>query len=158
MHDQDIIKKLQTLRAIKPNEDWVFSTRQQILTHARQTHQEQFSIFNFQFPKLLFQVPSLKFQALSAVTVAVFVLAVVVSFVFQKFWTFQDHSRDFIHKQAWTYLFVAVTNTIINTIFVYSLVEYAGFHYLWAQFVSNVIIACESFFVYKKFIFHTKII
>ena len=87
-----------------------------------------------------------------------FVLAVVVSFVFQKFWTFQDHSRDFIHKQAWTYLFVAVTNTIINTIFVYSLVEYAGFHYLWAQFVSNVIIACESFFVYKKFIFHTKII
>ena len=78
MHDQDIIKKLQTLRAIKPNEDWVFSTRQQILMHARQTHQEQLSIFNFQFPKLLFQVPSLKFQALSAVTVAVFVLAVVV--------------------------------------------------------------------------------
>ncbi|MDO8590606.1 MAG: GtrA family protein [bacterium] len=80
----------------------------------------------------------------------------IVSFVFQKFWTFSDHRREVMHIQAGAYLVVGIVNLGLNTLFIYLLVTYAGFHYLWAQIVSGVVIACQSFFVYKHLIFFKK--
>jgi len=85
-----------------------------------------------------------------------FLIAVVVSFILQKFWTFQNNSKTDLRRQAVTYITVAIINTGLNTLLVYLFVEYVGFHYLAGQFVSSGLIAFESFFVYQLFIFHDR--
>ena len=82
-----------------------------------------------------------------------FIVAFVVSFCFQKFWAFEDSSIEKIHSQMAVYFVVAVVNLCFNTFLIYSFVEYFGLHYLLAQIAAGVIIACESFFVYRLFIF-----
>lgn len=85
--------------------------------------------------------------------VLAFSLAFIVSFVFQKFWTFEDHSTDGVHVQAASYLLVALVNLCLNTLLIYFFVEFFGIHYLVAQIIASISIACESFFVYRRFIF-----
>lgn len=85
-----------------------------------------------------------------------FILAFIVSFTLQKFWVFEDRSRDQIHKQAVIYLTVAVTNLVLNTILLYMQVEYLGVYYVLAQLIASALIAVESFFVYKLVIFKKK--
>ncbi len=85
--------------------------------------------------------------------VLAFLIAVCVSFAMQKFWTFKDNSKDGLRGQMVIYISVAIINTIINTFLVYMFVEYVGLHYLAGQFISSGLIAFESFFVYKYFIF-----
>ncbi len=82
-----------------------------------------------------------------------FLIAVVVSFILQKFWTFQNNSKTDLHRQATIYMTVAIINTGLNTLLVYLFVEYVGLHYLAGQFFSSGLIALESFFVYQIFIF-----
>lgn len=82
-----------------------------------------------------------------------FIVAFVVSFCFQKFWAFEDSSTEKIHAQMAVYFMVAVVNLCLNTFLIYSFVEYFGLHYLLAQICAGIIIACESFFVYRLFIF-----
>lgn len=84
-----------------------------------------------------------------------FVAAFFVSFIFQKFWTFEDRSTDNMHGQAAVYLVVTTTNLCLNTALIYGFVEFIHIHYLFAQIIAGGIIACESFFVYRKFIFRT---
>lgn len=86
-----------------------------------------------------------------------FSLAFVVSFICQKFWTFEDHSTEAVHGQAAGYLLVALINLCINTFLIYCLVEFFSINYLIAQIIAGVAIACESFFVYRKFIFSKKV-
>lgn len=83
-----------------------------------------------------------------------FVIAFFVSFTLQKFWTFKDNSTDKIHKQATIYFGYALLGVIVNTIFVYTLVELLGAHYFVAQFISSGLIAVANFFVYRYFIFN----
>lgn len=85
--------------------------------------------------------------------VLAFILAFFVSFGLQKFWTFQDHSREGVSMQASVYLLIALANLALNTFLVYICVEHIGFHYLLAQIVASILIACESYFVYQKFVF-----
>ena len=92
------------------------------------------------------------FHYLISVVVA-FLIALIVSFILQKFWTFQDNSKANLHRQMLIYMVLAVTNTSLNTLLVYFFVEYGGWHYLLGQFFSSGLIAVESFFVYQVFIF-----
>lgn len=85
--------------------------------------------------------------------VGAFLIAVVVSFVLQKFWTFQDTSRGGLHKQASLYIAISIINTGINTFLVYLIVEHLGSHYILGQFLSSGLIALESFFVYQLVVF-----
>ncbi|MFA6404787.1 MAG: GtrA family protein [Candidatus Paceibacterota bacterium] len=85
-----------------------------------------------------------------------FSIAFIVSFTLQKFWTFQDVSKDQIHRQAMVYLTVALFNLFINTGLLYMQVEYLGIHYIVAQLIASVFIAVESFFIYQIFIFKKK--
>jgi len=85
-----------------------------------------------------------------------FLIAVVVSFILQKFWTFQNNSKADLRRQAVVYITVAIINTGLNTLLVYIFVEYVGWHYLIGQFFSSGLIAFESFFVYQFFIFKEK--
>ncbi len=82
-------------------------------------------------------------------TAVAFILAFVVSFVIQKYWTFNDHSHDFIHGQITMYFLVALLNTGLNTLIVYMTVHYFHAHYLLSQIVASILIAGESYFIYK---------
>ncbi len=82
-----------------------------------------------------------------------FVVSFFVSFILQKFWTFNDNSKDGAKKQLAIYLLVAITNLGVNTLFVYLLVEYIKIWPVWAQIISGASIALYSFFIYK-FIFY----
>ena len=82
-----------------------------------------------------------------------YISAFGVSFTLQKFLTFKDHKIDGIHKQLSLYFLVMLINLTLNALFVYILVEYFGIWYMLAQIVSGLVIAVESFFVYKLLIF-----
>ena len=82
-----------------------------------------------------------------------FVVAFFVSFLLQKFWTFQNTERGDMHLQMIAYLTVSVVNLGINTLLIYLLVEVAHLWYLLAALVAGAIIALWSFFIYRRVIF-----
>lgn len=83
-----------------------------------------------------------------------FIVAFFVSFFLQKFWTFRDTDKEIMYKQMGVYLAVALTNLVLNIAFMYILVDGFKIWYMSAQFVVGGLIACESYFVYKTFIFN----
>jgi len=80
---------------------------------------------------------------------AAFLLAFVVSFVLQKFWTFKDTSTEKASLQALYYFGILLINLALNTILVFVMVEKGGFPPFFAQVLASLIIACESFFLYR---------
>jgi len=82
-----------------------------------------------------------------------FTIAFIVSFLLQKFWAFRDKRTDGMHGQLLIYLCVLIFNMLINTSFIYFLVEHGNQHYLIAQIISGAIIALWSFFIYRFLIF-----
>ena len=77
-----------------------------------------------------------------------FSVSVVVSFILQKYWTFQHDTHEGVHHQAAYYLLVALINLGINTLILYGLVDYAHIQYLVGQVIASGIIACESYVIY----------
>jgi dolichol-phosphate mannosyltransferase len=69
------------------------------------------------------------------------------NFVLQKVWTFENKNLEGIHKQVGKYIALATTLFILNTVFLYVLVEYAHLWYLAAQVIVTVILTIISFFV-----------
>lgn len=82
-----------------------------------------------------------------------FIIAFGVSFLLQKFWTFQDKATHNVHKQATIYLIVSILNLVWNTFLLYIFVDVIHMWYLLAQICAGAIVALSSFFIYKKFIF-----
>lgn len=82
-----------------------------------------------------------------------FILAFFVSFLLQKFWTFQDKEKDNIHRQGIIYLIISIINLGLNTLLVYIFTEYVRFHYVFSQFVTGIILAFSSYFIYRRFVF-----
>ncbi len=82
-----------------------------------------------------------------------FLLSFGVSFTLQKFWTFRDRSVEGASRQAAMYLFVAIINFVLNISLLFFLVEFFHLHYLLAEMIVMVVIACVSFFVYRNLIF-----
>ncbi len=96
--------------------------------------------------------------------IGAFVVAFVVSFVLQKFWTFRDHSTEGIHGQLAMYLVIALINLGLNTLLVYVFADMVALHmlhfakvtapiYLSAQALASILLAVESFFVSRYIIF-----
>lgn len=90
-------------------------------------------------------------------SIVAFVAAFFVSFTLQKLWTFEDTSRHRLESQAFLYLSVILIALGINTLFIYTLVEYASFHYLLAQLTSGIFIAFMNYFSYKHIVFREKV-
>ncbi len=82
-----------------------------------------------------------------------FLAAVCVSFILQKFWTFSDVLDPSSNIQISVFFLVSVINACINTWLVYNFVEHLNIYYLIAQFISSGIIAIESYFIYKNYVF-----
>ena len=76
-----------------------------------------------------------------------FVGAFFVSFLLQKFWTFQDTNTDRMHVQMALYLFIALLNLLLNTFLMYLFVDKVHMWYIAAQILASGLIACESFFI-----------
>jgi putative flippase GtrA len=85
------------------------------------------------------------FYLISAITS--FILSSIVAFLMHKFWTYKNHGRDRIHKEFSFHFLVVSTNLALNTLLVYVFVEWTGLWYIWAQFITSIILAFESFFV-----------
>ncbi len=87
---------------------------------------------------------------------AAFSIAVVVSFILQKFYTFahREVSRTVLATQSASYLTLQFANVGINALLMYALVEWAGVWYFTAQVIAAAAIALESFFIYRFIIFH----
>ena len=81
-----------------------------------------------------------------------FVIAIVVSFLMHKHWTFKDRHPD-TTKQFVIFFIVAIVNLGVDVVVIYAFVH--GFHmwYLLAQVVTSVIVALWSFFVYRLLVF-----
>lgn len=88
--------------------------------------------------------------------VLAFIIAFFISFLLQKFWTFKDMRKEVIHQQMIWYLGLSLINLLINTLLIYSLVEYVHLWYLAAAVVSGALLAVSNFFIYKHVIFTTE--
>lgn len=80
-------------------------------------------------------------------------LGFIVSFLLQKFWTFSHYSREKIYKEGVTYIIIGVINLALNALLMYVMVDMFFLWYILAQIISAGIIATESFFIYRNFIF-----
>lgn len=87
-------------------------------------------------------------------TIVAFAIAIVVSFVLQKFWTFGDRATNRVHRQFALFIVIALGNLALNTYLMYVFVEYFGIPYLLSQIIAAGIIAVGSFFIYRRFIFN----
>lgn len=82
-----------------------------------------------------------------------FIGGVYVSFMMQKFFTFNDYGKEKIRKQQAIYLGVQVFNLGINTLFMYIGVDLFHLSYLISQILIASVMAVYNFFIYKYLIF-----
>lgn len=102
------------------------------------------------------------FHYLLSVNIA-FITAFFISFFMQKYWTFSDNRKDKTGLQLIKYFSISVINVFLNSFLIYLLVskiEIPGILFLrqvvLAQILSAIIVAIESYFVYKILIFDKK--
>lgn len=82
-----------------------------------------------------------------------FVAAVTFNFYAQKSWTFEERNFSRVYKQGLKFLFVSLANLSINSILLYVFVDFLHGLPLLGKIISNGLVACESFFVYRYFVF-----
>lgn len=82
-----------------------------------------------------------------------FAIANIASFLLQKFWTFGNRSIRDAPLQFISYILLSLINIGINLCLMYTFVEWLRIPYLLAQMLSAGLIALESFFAYRAFIF-----
>ncbi len=89
-------------------------------------------------------------------SIIAFIVAIIVSFLLQKFWTFKDRTTQQIHHQAIKYLATAITGLIVNTVLMYLFVDLIGIWYILAQIIIGAIIMVFNFLMYKFVVFKKK--
>ncbi len=82
--------------------------------------------------------------------VIAFCCAVVVSFILQKKWTFEDHSTHATHKKFAIFFVIAGINLVVNTGLLYLFTDVTHLHYMISQFLASSIVALWSYFIYKR--------
>ena len=107
------------------------------------------------FTLLYLFTDGLGFHYLTSAILA-FIFAFFVSFFLQKFWTFQEDSVERVHTQAMIYFVVAAFNLALNTGLMYFFVDVLHLWYMAGQFIASGIIAKESFFISRHFVFNAK--
>ena len=80
-------------------------------------------------------------------------IAMIVGFVLQKYWTFEERSPERTRIQFILYAALTLCNLGVNTLVVYLLVEYVNVYYLIAQAFGAGLVAFTSYLVYQHYIF-----
>jgi putative flippase GtrA len=88
-------------------------------------------------------------------SVFAFVCAFFVSFTLQKLWTFKNSDMEAAPRQAGIFFSIGMVNLGINAGLMYLFFSLLGFHYLPAQVLTSGLVAVESYFLYKHFVFAT---
>ncbi len=83
-------------------------------------------------------------------------LAFLISFSLQKYWTFRSLSFKKIPRQVILYCLLAIFSLILNARWMYLLVETLNMHYLLAQVIVLLVLAILNYIVYKFIIFKEK--
>jgi putative flippase GtrA len=81
----------------------------------------------------------------------------VVSFLLQKFWTFEDNRMHVIHYQLVQFAGVGLLNLGVNSLALYVLVDHFGVLELVSKVTASLISAFFSFFIYKYIIFRKEV-
>ncbi len=75
-------------------------------------------------------------------------IAIIVNFVLQKFWTFEDKGKDAIVKKFSLFLLVSVLNIILNTVLMYVFVDMFHIWYITAQAFIMLLLSFVNYFLY----------
>lgn len=86
-------------------------------------------------------------------SISALLIAMVVGFVLQKYWTFEERSHERTRAQFMLYGMLSLCNLGVNTLIVYLLVEHANLYYLIAQAIGAGLVAFTSYLAYKHYIF-----
>lgn len=86
-------------------------------------------------------------------TSVAFVIAFFVSFFSQKFWTFRENTTHGMTRQMGVYMGVGIMNLFLNGAGMYLVVDFWGIMYLFAQALVGLIVAIETFLIYRYIIF-----
>lgn len=111
------------------------------------------TVVNLFFLFIFFQLLEIKiiYAASSA-----WLLAFIISFSLQKFWTFRNFSIKKMPKQLLYYIIILIISLILNARWMYLLVEGLEIYYLLAQIIVILVIGFLNYFVYKFIIFKEK--
>jgi|SRR3989344_4183889 len=83
-------------------------------------------------------------------SIVAFLISFIVGFILQRTWTFDHRTVNGLARHTSLYFSVLLSNTFLNTVVVFSLVEYMNIWYIIAQIISGAFIAVMSFFIYRK--------
>lgn len=86
-----------------------------------------------------------------------FLVALLVVFSLQKFWTFKDYSTDRVHRQSFTYALIAICALLLNVFLMYILVDVFDVWHITAQVIVVGFVGVGSFFMNKTFTFDRKV-
>jgi putative flippase GtrA len=81
--------------------------------------------------------------------VAAFLVALCYNFALQKLWTFKNPHSAATRRQGLWFILINIGNLVVNTAILYVLVEFLGLWYIGAQLIASIIVACESYFLYR---------
>lgn len=86
-------------------------------------------------------------------SVIAYIVALVVNFMLQKFWSFGDNETSRVHVQLAQFTTVGLINLGINTVSMYVLTYKVGLGYLTAQIIILPVLALGSYAIYRFVIF-----
>lgn len=84
------------------------------------------------------------------------VIAFFVSLFLHKFWTFQDFSKTDLHIQIGKYMANSLFGLVLNTFFLYVLVDYLHFYVYVGQIIAGGLVATITFFISRNLVFNGK--
>ncbi len=111
------------------------------------------TVVNLFFLFIFFQILGLKIIYAASFS---WLLAFIISFNLQKFWTFRDASVKKIPKQLFYYIIILIISLALNARWMHLLVESLEIYYLLAQIIVTMVLSFLNYFVYKFIIFKEK--
>lgn len=99
---------------------------------------------------LLVQVLNIWYLLASVIS---FCFGVIVSFSFQKFFTFKDHKTKGLHRQFSFFFLLNLCMLGVNTLLMYIFVDLFGFWYLSSQICITIFTACINYISFNRLIF-----
>jgi len=111
------------------------------------------TIVNLFFLFIFFSVFEIKIIYAASMS---WLLAFLISFNLQKYWTFRSFSLKKIPRQVILYFSLAFVSLTLNARWMYLLVESLNMHYILAQIIVLFVLAILNYIVYKFIIFKEK--
>ena len=85
--------------------------------------------------------------------VLAFSISLIITFILQKLWTFQDYSVDSIRRQSSFYILVALSALVLNIVSMYMLVDIFHLWHIGAQVAVVLLVGTYTFLMNRMFTF-----